>query len=446
MKFWKPITAVLVCALALGSATSVAEAAHARVGRMHEFHSVRLGHALVFRLSGLRGCEPVTGRIRAGSRDTALRVATVKRAVRQRRLRVSERARRATLQIGCAREAMASAAAAPGDAITAAPDGPSAPSGGWSVAYGDAFKEPICGTAGAGDDSCDNTLYPNGIAGEAGDIEGSNPDEMEEYNPSQVSVTSSGLNLNCSPASNLSTPSGYVAPRYLCGSVDSVGSSPAGYRFFNWKPGQGQEWAVQITAEFPPNTGEADPGWWSIDPSWTEELDFFEGDGDSAGRGGTWTKPGPGANPGGTGMTDPTWIYNTGSDSAVSTYNNFAGDLGFNPASGFHTYTTVLYPNNTFAEYVDGRNVAWDYVSPGGAEYRSGGKLAGPPTNLSNATMGLLMSYGLRDDTDGDPDPYFSSGNRDFKIRSVAVYEDAAAGGANSWNDGLAPGTRMSAS
>jgi hypothetical protein len=332
--------------------------------------------------------------------------------------------------------------------IASAPDGPSAPAGGWSVEYGDAFNEPLCGSQGtsASSGGCDNTLFPNGRSNGCGDVQASNSDEMEEYNCSQVSVDSSGLDLTCNPASGLSTPSGYATSRYLCGAVTGTGSSPSGYKFFNWVPGQGQEWAVQITAEFPQNTGEADPGWWSMDPKWSEEIDFFEGFGWSAGKGGSWMTPGAGANPGGIGMTDATWIYNTNSDSAISTYNNFAGDLGFDPSAGFHTYTTVFYPNNTFSEYIDGRNVAWDYVSPGGAAYKQGSTLAGPPTSLSNATMGLLLSYGLRDDTDGDPDPYFTSGSRDFRIRSIGVYEDTAANGANTSNTGLAPGTDLSGS
>ena len=52
---------------------------------------------------------------------------------------------------------------------------------------------------------------------------------------------------------------------------------PAGYRLFNFTPAQGQEWALQIVTKFPPDTGEADPGWWASTPTWKWEWDMFEG-------------------------------------------------------------------------------------------------------------------------------------------------------------------------
>jgi hypothetical protein len=338
---------------------------------------------------------------------------------------------------------------AQGATISPSPAGPSAPSGGWSVAYGDAYNEQICGSQGTavGGPGCDNTLYPNRNARTCGDLPGYNSDEMEQFNCSQVSVASNGLDLACTYTDGLTTPQGDAPSHYLCGTVQGQDTQvPTGDKFFTWKPGQGQEWAVQAVVQFPPNTGEADPGWWSSDWAWSEEIDFIEGFGLQAGKDGTWCNNTiSGGTSGFIGTTMPTWIYNTSTGGMLQAESSICRDLGFDPASGFHTYTTVFYPNNTFSEYVDGKLDDWSFVPEGGSSYTNGGSLAGPPSSLSNATMGLILSYGLRDDNTGDPDPYFPSGTRNMYVRSVAVYENASANGANEWNGGLAPGTTVSA-
>jgi hypothetical protein len=330
-------------------------------------------------------------------------------------------------------------------AVPSSPDGPASPSGGWAVEYGDAFKLPIC-TTGASGGNCDNTLYPStDPSRDCAPQPGFNDDEMEQFSCSQVSVGAGGLTLSCEPADGLVTPPGYDPSGYLCGAVSGTAPQPVGYRFFGWKPGQGQEWAVQIRCKFPPNTGEADPAWWSGDWAWTEEIDFFEGFGGDAGPGGSWTRARPPSN-GWIGTTDPTWIYNTKTDAHIGAASFFAKYERFDPSAGFHTYTTVFFPNNTVSEYIDGRIVAWDYVPHGGADYRNGGTVVGPPPSISNAILGLILSYALRDDATGDPDPYFNSGVRKFRIRSIAVYENASADAANAFNAGLAPGTAVSGS
>jgi hypothetical protein len=332
---------------------------------------------------------------------------------------------------------------ASGERISAAPWGPAAPTGGWAVEYGDAFAKPICGTPGALWGDCDNTLYPNGTTSSCSDTHGFNFDEMEQFNCSHVALSPYGLDLWCSPKTGLPTHRGFATSRYLCGAVQGAGAQPRGYEFFRWRPGEGQEWAVQIVAQFPPNTGEADPGWWSSSTPWTEEIDFFEGFGAESGLDGTWCDSGLGSDGGYVGTTLPTWIYNTATDASIQAENNICDDLGFDPSVGFHVYTTVIYRDDGIAEYIDGKPDHWSYVPVGGRYYSAGSDIIGPPPYLSNAVMGLILSYALRDDVTGDPDLYYSSGTRNFLIRSIAVYEDARAKGANSFSPEVAPGTTV---
>ena len=56
---------------------------------------------------------------------------------------------------------------------------------------------------------------------------------------------------------------------------------------------------------------------------------------------------------------------------------------------------------------------------------------------------GLILSYALRNPATGVSDPYFTSGTRVWSTRSIAVYENASAGGANTVNPGIAPGTQV---
>ncbi len=321
-----------------------------------------------------------------------------------------------------------------GVGIRATPLGVPAPSGGWSLEYGDAFGAPL-GT-GAGQD---NTLFPNRLAGTCGNEPRMSSDQMEVFNCSADSVNSNGLNLTCSY-----TPGVASYANYTCGAATTEynGGPPSGYKLFNWRPGQGQEWAFEINAKFPPNTGEADPGWWTTDFAWTDEIDFFEGFGVTAGADGSWTHATSGN--GWIGTTDATWIYNTSNDSEVSADQDLSKDLGWDPSAGFHTYTTVFFPNNTYSEYIDGKIQSWDYVPTGGSAYTSGGTVAGPPPGpISDAYLGLELSFDLRNDVDGFPDPYFTSGTRSMTIRSIGVYENTTADGAYTSNPGLAPGTTL---
>ena len=326
------------------------------------------------------------------------------------------------------------------------PNGVPAPTGGWSVEYADAFNQPLCESPSQS--NCDNTLFPS-RGSSCNNTPGYNSDEMEVFNCSAVSESpSTGLSLSCNYTPGLSTASGDAPSNYTCGAVNGA-DLPTGYKPFAMKPGEGngQEWAVETVAQFPPNTGEADPGWWAHGGNFEEELDFFEGFGGGAGKGGTWTTPQPPSN-GYVGGTDPTWIYNEGLSSQGQIYgdNAFYKDYGFDPSAAFHTYTTVFFPDGSFSHYVDGKLRSWSYVPTSSPDCAAGSTtctVMGPPSVNNNQAVSLTLSYGLRDDTDGDPDPYFQSGTRHFNIRSIAVYESTTANGANATNPGIAPGTTV---
>jgi hypothetical protein len=322
-----------------------------------------------------------------------------------------------------------------GSVVSSTPEGPPTPAGGWSVAYADGFGLPL-GT-GAGHD---NTMFPNPGESCSRLGQGFNSSEFEVFDCQHAQVDANGLELTCNYTPDVASFYG-TTQNYTCGGASSVGQSPPGYSFFNWEPGQGQTWAVQATLKFPQNTGEADPGWWSGDGPWTEEIDFVEGFGSGAGAGGTWCTDATGG--GHIGDAFPQWIYNTAQLSSIYANTSFCQAQGFDPSAAYHTYTIYIRSNNCVSAYIDGKITAWEYVPTGGSCYTgAGGTRVGPPPYLSNATMGFLLSYTLRGPT-GDPDPYFESGTRAFSIRSIAVYENASAGGANAFNSEVAPGTTV---
>ena len=325
--------------------------------------------------------------------------------------------------------------------VSRTPSGPPTPKGGWSVEYADAFGAPL----GTGADH-DNTIWPSRINGKCINNPGFNSDEMEVFNCSQVTVDPNGLQLACVYAPHIVSTKNYSCGAINTRSLHPFATARAGYRLFQFMPGHGSEWAIQISAKFPPNTGEADPGWWVTDPRWTWEIDMFEGFGASAGSGGTWCHPVSGNT--WIGVTDPTWIYRTEPRSSIRAEQMLCRDAQpspFDPSAGYHTYTTVIYPNNTLSEYIDGHIQAWDYVPAGGNSHVRGGTVIGPPGASPATYGGLIISYALRDTVTGNPDPYFTSGARSMSVRSIAVYESATARGAGTVNGGLiAPGTSLS--
>jgi hypothetical protein len=324
------------------------------------------------------------------------------------------------------------------------------PVGGWKLEYADAFGLPILGSGQSSSSGYDNTWYPNRISTSGcGNQQGFNSNELEVFNCSKVHVESDGLHLDC----NYTPSAGNFysnTENYTCGTITGVGTTaPAGYKFFKWNPAQGQEWAVQITTKWPKNTGEADPGWWASD--WTnakEEIDFFEGFGigaTSPSQG--WCPPNgtaPSSNTPHIGAAMPAWLYPVPTQAlyANEMVCNHAQPTPFDPAADFHTYTIVFFPNNTVSAFIDGHIQSWDYVPKGGSSYVSGGTIIGPLPGSPNGLLPFLISYGLRG-TAGVIDSNFTSGTRTFSIRSVAVYENASANGANTQNADLAPGTTV---
>ena len=269
-------------------------------------------------------------------------------------------------------------------------------------------------------------MWPSRITGNCTNNPGFNSNEMEVFNCSQATTDANGLELSCARA-----VSGSAA--FSCGAVTTNSAKPpAGYRLFNFMPGQGQEWALQIVTRFPPNTGEADPGWWATTPTWKWEWDMFEGWGAMAGPGGNWCQPGKYV-----GITDSTFIYSTSPLRNVQGVNDFCRDFGFDPSAGYHTYTTVMYPDRSMAEYIDGRPVTFSYGSAKGSQ-----TITGVP-QVPAVMGGLILSYALRNVATGGSDPFFTSGTRVWSTRSIAVYENASANGADAVNPQIAPGTQV---
>ncbi len=289
-------------------------------------------------------------------------------------------------------------------AISTSPMGPATPGGGWSVAYADAFALPI----GTGP-SHDNTWYPNRPTGAAADgnphadVEGFNSNEMEVFNASQVRVDAEGLELTAK----------YLSPgHYLSGTVGGPWRAIPGYRPFSFSPGHGETWAFECVCRFPPNTGEADVGFWTDGPPWTDEIDFFEAfgwNGWYSGSGWSNTRTGVGWN-------------------GLDGWSTVEGPLSVDPSTAFHRYTTVLYPDDTYSLYVDGVLQPWADRS-------------GPATPDPSSNLPLILSYGLR--TPENHASGFTSGSRRFTVRSVAVYEDGQHAGQDITNSGLAPGTTL---
>jgi chitodextrinase len=318
--------------------------------------------------------------------------------------------------------------------VHSVPLGPSAPTGGWKLEYADAFGA-LLGTASGRD----NTVWPSRITGNCTNNPGFNSNEIEVFNCSQVSTDANGLELKCNYAPGIVSGKNYNCGAVTTGGSGSTPAEPAGYKLFQFTPGQGQEWALQIVTKFPPNTGEADPGWWASTPTWKWEWDMFEAFGGEAGKGGGWCASGHYV-----GTTDPTLAYSTSPWNGPGGENDLCHDLGFDPSAGVHTYTTVLFPDRTLAEWIDGRRVTFTGASAKGSNLVTG------EGAIQNIMGNLILSYALRGTTDGNPDPYFTSGTRLWTTRSIAVYENASANnaktscGSSPCAPYVAPGTAVS--
>jgi hypothetical protein len=274
-------------------------------------------------------------------------------------------------------------------AVGAAPSGPPAPAGGWSVAFADAFCAPL-GTAAGQDRGWSREENEDGFT---------NSNEIEVFRAKQAVIGPQGLELAC-------TYRGGSGRKYECGAVDTSEG-------FHWKTDEGETMAFECYCRWPLNTGEADPGWWTDNREGNNEYDFFEGFG--------WGEPAHSE-----GEYDGVFPAIVQSHTEHSVYGLTRG-LGFNPSGGFHHYTTVLTPDGgnlyTASEYLDG-------VFRWSLGY----------TTSKQALDDLKISYALREYTGG-----FTSGTRDFDIRSVAVYEDGAHAGQDIEHGGVAAGTTVAA-
>jgi hypothetical protein len=287
-----------------------------------------------------------------------------------------------------------------GALVSATPTGPPTPTGGWSVVYADGFGAPIGSGPGH-----DNTWFPNNCM-QTSNCSGFNSDELEVFNPSAVSQTAEGLKLKCTYTAAAQEPGG---KHYVCGTLR--GQNGSGYRPFTWSPGKGQTLVFQAVAKFPPNTGDADPGWWTNGPPWNgTEVDFFEGGGASPEHTTGWS-------------TDPLYTAWFATPHPWATKRGFSAD----PSLAFHTYTFEIKPNNTYSIWIDGQPQSW-------------ATNVGPATPVLTEKATLILSYALRrcGCTTG-----FKSGTREFDVRSVSVYEDKAHAGVGVENAGIAPGTTI---
>ncbi|HTZ86546.1 MAG TPA: hypothetical protein VMB05_07745 [Solirubrobacteraceae bacterium] len=291
-------------------------------------------------------------------------------------------------------------------AVSGTPLGPAAPPSGWSVVYADAFGAPL-GT-GHGHD---NTWFPNNCT-RTTNCPGFNEDEMEVMNPSAVSETVQGLRLSCTHTANAEYAQNVrsAEPKhYVCGMLRGQNYGLRGYRFFTWSPGKGQTLVFQAVAKFPRNTGEADPGWWTNGPPWDgTEVDFFEGGGASERHTTGWSTDG---------------LYTAWFAPPMLTANK--SGFSEDPSLAFHTYTFEITPQNTYSVWIDGVPQQW-------------ATNVGPAHPDPSARLTLILSYALRE---CDCRTGFTSGTREFDVKSVAVYEDTAHRGVGIENGGLPPGT-----
>jgi hypothetical protein len=263
------------------------------------------------------------------------------------------------------------------ETVSATPDGPS---GSWSIVYGDAF-------AGS---SLDNTWKVNtnrqGCCG--------NANEISTERPSAVKVDAQGLHILCE---YVATP--VEGRNYVCGGIDTENG-------FKWKANEGETIAFQVVTKWPARDGGEDPGWWAADHAWTSELDYFEG--------WEWGQEEYYA-----GM--PVFIGETNNvlDTVSHELYSAKSELS-NPETEYHTYTTVLKPNDQLEEYVDGK-YRWT---------------VGAPPAENTPWMQLILTHDLRESSK-------LKGTSDFAVRSVSVYEDTAHDGVGVEDGGIAPGTTV---
>jgi hypothetical protein len=302
--------------------------------------------------------------------------------------------------------------------ISLNPIGPTAPSGGWSVAYADDFNDPL-GT-GSGED---NTWWLGPTLSR-----GSNPTyDLSSDSSSQANVVDGNLLVTAKySATPYQAASGSdPATNYLSDQIDTT-TGESGYRGFDWYPNTpGTTWVFQINTEWPVNTNDLFNSFWSYAEYSTgsaDERDFFEGR--------PWN-----------GTPEQYWIdsnslspvddfcYSSNSPTCEGAYG---AAQSFDPSAAYHTYTYEVFPGGSWSFYIDGQLQPWAANQPS-----SGQQVDGKP-------MMLLLDYVVMGgDNQNKTDPGFTSGTRSMKINNLVVYEDKDAKGAGVVGGGLAPGTTI---
>ena len=271
-----------------------------------------------------------------------------------------------------------------GAVVNSAPTGPPTPASGWHVVYADAFGAPI-GSGTGRDHTVETGEKWHGCC--------NNPEEtvaVEQHD--QARVGPEGLELLCSRGHF--TVEG-VSREYSCGGIKTDSS-------FEFNFATAGEWAAEIDAKWPADTGSADPGFWA----WTsaQEIDFFEGWGFA---GTSWASSRAGMPV----ITAPVHV-----DHCLC---NVTETLGFDPSRAYHRYTT-LYRPGVFIEYIDGVE-RWRVSAI-----------------AANTSDGLIATNAMRvAEHGGAPSPNV------YGVRSVAVYQDGAAAGLGIKGGGVAPGTTL---
>ena len=208
---------------------------------------------------------------------------------------------------------------------------------------------------------------------------------------------------------------GGTGKNYISGAAQTFTQyEPGGYHGFTWEPGHGETWAFECYCKLPPYFRGLDTSWWSTNWDWSDEVDFFE----------SWTTGSPNASEA---LLGTTWIYETNPRRSTESWSSLWQK--FDPSAAFHRYTTVITPNNTIEEYIDGVHL-FSFT---------------PPYLAAAPKMGLILSNALREETGGggSVDKQFTSGTRTLDIRSIAVYEDGDHAGQNVEGGGVAPGTTV---
>jgi hypothetical protein len=190
---------------------------------------------------------------------------------------------------------------------------------------------------------------------------------------------------------------------------------------FQWMPGGGDTWAFEVVMKFAPGydggvaNGGNNESFWSSG-GWSTlsgaEMDMPE----------HWGYNGP--------PSQAAWVtvYNqTGPSTVSSSPKDLGAFLGADPSAAFHRYTTLIAANGAMSVYVDGRLFS----------------TAPAPPSLNRVWQKLLISYALRNPSAPNPRIIsgFTSGSRDFIVRSVVVYQDTAHLGQSVLNGVVAPGT-----